>query len=273
MISVVICSIDSAKYRRMVAHYDELLRGVAHEIIGIHDARSMCEGYNRGFEASSGEILIFSHDDVEFLMTGEAFVAALDNALKDDEVAGLAGTSLLINGTWGQAGVPYIHGQIIHFLPVPQLYFVAIFDARPGVTRGACALDGLWFAVRRKVAERIRFDAATFDSFHFYDLDFTFAAYLAGFNIAVSNQFVVVHYSVGDFDVVWERYKLRFEKKYQADLFPVPLDLKPQPFLQVFTKSVDEAAAICRRCRVEPEFVADLAKQSAGLPPGVGLLV
>jgi hypothetical protein len=35
------------------------------EIIGIHDARSLADGYNRGIAQSRGEHIILSHDDIE----------------------------------------------------------------------------------------------------------------------------------------------------------------------------------------------------------------
>jgi len=54
-ISVLICSIDADKYARVTANYQRLLSGHPHEIIGIHDARSLAEGYNRAVQKSRGE--------------------------------------------------------------------------------------------------------------------------------------------------------------------------------------------------------------------------
>ena len=66
-ISVLICSIDADKYARVTANYQRLLSGHPHEIIGIHDVRSLAEGYNRAVHKSRGELLLFSHDDVEIV--------------------------------------------------------------------------------------------------------------------------------------------------------------------------------------------------------------
>ena len=46
-ISVVICSIDPRKFERVTASYRQRFAGHALEIIGVHDARSLAEGYNR----------------------------------------------------------------------------------------------------------------------------------------------------------------------------------------------------------------------------------
>jgi len=62
MISVVCCSIDPVRAAAIERHYERLL-----EIVAVGDARSLAEGYNRGVARSSGDIVILSHDDIEFL--------------------------------------------------------------------------------------------------------------------------------------------------------------------------------------------------------------
>ena len=71
-LSVIICSIDPSKFATCARHYEQLLAGRRHEIIGIHDAKSLAEGYNRGLARSTGDIIIFSHDDVLILEIGRA---------------------------------------------------------------------------------------------------------------------------------------------------------------------------------------------------------
>ena len=67
-ISIIICSADPQLFAKVCANYrPALLRSVSHEIIGIHDACSLCEGYNRGIARASGDVLVFSHDDIEIV--------------------------------------------------------------------------------------------------------------------------------------------------------------------------------------------------------------
>ena len=66
-ISVVICSIDARKFERVSENYRMLFAGRDIEIIGIHDARSLAEGYTRGIAQSRGARVILSHDDIEIL--------------------------------------------------------------------------------------------------------------------------------------------------------------------------------------------------------------
>lgn len=85
------------------------------------------------------------------------------------------------------------------------------------------ALDGLFIAVNRHVLDRCRFDEQTFDGFHLYDLDFTFSAFQAGFDVAVFRDIAVIHATAGDtpdYEAAFQRYRKRFESKYAAELSP-----------------------------------------------------
>src|SRR5436305_10032323 len=105
MISVIICSIDPVRFARVCANYRQVLGNEPHEIIGIHDAKGMCEGYNRGLAQARGDIVIFSHDDIEIL-TPE-FATRLKKHLLRFDVVGIAGTLLLVGAGWFNAGPPY----------------------------------------------------------------------------------------------------------------------------------------------------------------------
>ena len=216
MISIIICSIDDAKSARIQAHYHGLLAGYAHEIILIRDAKSLCEGYNRGFAQSSGETLIFSHDDIEIL--SDDFAARLLQHLTENDVVGVGGTSRLVGPSWFDAGQPHIHGGITHRLPAS--FRLECFGPPSSQVQ---AIDGVFMAARRKVVEAIPFDAATFDGFHLYDLDFSYRAHLAGFRIAVPWDIMILHDSMGKLDAAWQDYGARFVAKHRASL----PDLKP----------------------------------------------
>jgi GT2 family glycosyltransferase len=211
MFSIIICSIDDRKSARIQAHYRALLAGHAHEIILIRDAKSLSEGYNRGFAHSSGDTLIFSHDDIEIL--SDDFAPRLLRHLNTHDLVGVAGTTLLLGPTWINAGQPHIHGCITHRLPASFL-----FECYGPPSAKVQAIDGVFMVARRKVLEAIPFDEATFDGFHLYDLDFSYRVHLAGFSIAVPWDIMIIHDSMGNFDAVWQDYGRRFLAKHRAHL-------------------------------------------------------
>ena len=107
-VSVVICSIDPAKFARVTANYAQRLKAVDHEIVAIHDARSLSEAYNRGVARASGDAIVFSHDDVEHLRSD--FAAELLASLERVDIVGAAGTTRCVDAYWAAAGHPHVHG-------------------------------------------------------------------------------------------------------------------------------------------------------------------
>ena len=215
-LSIVICSIDSAKFAAVTANYRSLLARRPHEIIGIHDAKSLCEGYNRGAAQASGDIVVFSHDDVEILSVD--FAARLTRALAQHALVGVAGTTHFPVEGWGRPGWPYRHGQIAHRVPGGARYAVDVFGVGGAIVPGVQAVDGVFFAVRREVLDAVRFDETTFDGFHFYDIDFSYRVFRAGFEVAVSNEIAIVHHSRGHLGDEWRRYAERFMAKHATDV-------------------------------------------------------
>ncbi|MFA7240293.1 MAG: glycosyltransferase [Sulfuricellaceae bacterium] len=225
LISVIVCSIDDARLEKIRANYAARLAGENWEFIAIRDARSLCEGYNRAIRQSHGELLIFSHDDIEILSPD--FRHKLKCYLDAYDLVGVAGARRLIGTSWVQAGWPWLHGQVVH----PDAaggYKICLYGVSAPLQPDIQALDGLFFACRREVAEKIGFDENTFDGFHFYDLDFSYSAFRAGFRLGVCNDIVLLHDSEGHYDEAWNRYAERFLAKHSAalDRSPPAQDLR-----------------------------------------------
>ncbi len=220
MISIVICSINPEKFAAVSQNYAARMGSEPYEIIGIHDARSLSEGYNRGIAQSCGDIVIFCHDDIEILVPD--FPALLRSRLQQFDVIGCAGTTCLINSAWIIAGDPYVHGVVAYPVadawPSDRFNLMVWGSLKSTVVTDIQAMDGFFFAVNRRVLDTVRFDEQNFDGFHVYDTDFTFAAYLAGFKLAVCKDIVIAHQSGGNFGEEYLGYSARFTEKYQDHL-------------------------------------------------------
>lgn len=218
-ISVIICSIDASKFARISECYGRLLNDHPYEIIGIHDAKSLAEGYNRGLERSNGNVIIFSHDDI--LVIERDFPRKLQSYLTDYDILGFAGASRVVNGSWVAAGFPYVHGVVAHAFPKQPSIKLNVFGVQHWpVIPNIKLLDGLCIISTREAAETIRFDPNLFDGFHLYDLDFSFRAHLAGYRLGVICDMPIIHESGGQFDQTYVHYANRFCRKYEAYFDP-----------------------------------------------------
>ena len=212
-ISIVVCSIHPDRLARMQASFRTALGAREHEFIVIRDARSLAEGHNRGLAAARHPLVAFSHDDVE-LLSPHPF-EALDAALASCDVVGLVGTTRLTGPTWAWSGHPHLFGTVAYPRPGESSpWKAAVYSLATGAIAGMQALDGLFFAARREAARSVGFDAATFDGFHFYDLDFTYRAHRAGLAVAITTRVLALHASTGSYDERWQGYAERFSAKF-----------------------------------------------------------
>ena len=214
MISVVVCSVDDAKFAAVSATYAAGMGDEPYEIVRIRDARSLSEGYNRGLRAARGDIVVFSHDDIEILSTDLGATLRRHAACWD--VVGVAGTTRMSAMFWAASGIRHARGVVSH--RDPEGYTVEFFGAPEEVNGGIQGMDGVFIAARREVAERIGFDEATFDGWHGYDADFTFRCHRAGFRLAVCLDIRIVHFSRGTLDEAWRLYGERFALKHAHHL-------------------------------------------------------
>lgn len=247
MISIIICSTDPEKFSAITQNYTDLMGGEPFEIVGIHDAKSFSEGYNRGVKKSLGDILIFSRDDVEILSPD--FVTRLKGHLENFDIVGLAGTDWVIDGCWVSAGVPYLYGQVAH--QDEDIYAVSFYDFGEVAYHGKTAEDGikmlagLFFAVRQPVVQQVLFDENNFDGFDYYDSDFTYSAFLAGFSLAVCNDIAVIHYSKKLINEDLEHYyNQRFTDKHVSTL-SAPEPYSVSPYFQVARCANKEGVLEC----------------------------
>lgn len=219
--SVIVCSIEAIKFARIYQCYCHLLSGYPHEIIGIHDAASLAEAYNRGIAQSTGDILIFSHDDI--LILDPDFANKLVQRLENLDILGFVGTDQLITATWFGAGQPHLHGVVAHGKPGNPHLTLDVYGVHDWpVAKNIQAVDGFCMVATRSAAQAVGFDATTFDGFHLYDLDFSYSAYLAGYRLGVCCDIPIIHESAGNFGHQHLQYAERFVLKHVERLGHTP---------------------------------------------------
>lgn len=262
-VSVIVCSITPARFDKVRMNYQRLLTGVNHEIIGIHDARSLCEGYNRGARQARGNVLVFSHDDVEII--SEDFAAQLLAALDEHDLVGVIGSTRAHGAAWIFGDWPALHGQV--GMPAGDGAFtVTAYRLDGALTEGIQAVDGLFMAARRQVVEAVPFDEATFDGWHLYDMDFSFRAHLAGFRCATLNTLLIAHESLGNPGADWRKYATRFLDKHRGAVGG-DIDLAPPAITSVSIRSADEWRCLTAYMTAQRVARDGTPVAAAALPP------
>ena len=208
--SVVICSINPEKYARIEKRYRELIPDAQLQLIGIHDALGLAEAYNRGIKQSFGQILIFSHDDIEIL--NDDFASVVTKHLACFDAVGVAGTTLLNGPSIGWSGHRHARGWVTH-ITKSKKYSVGVNGLSMQHAAGAQALDGVFLAVRGNVARKCQFDERA-QGFHFYDVEFSYALYKQGYSVAVVSDVRLVHESSGNFDSSWQASAANFLQRH-----------------------------------------------------------
>ncbi|MDR1462736.1 MAG: glycosyltransferase family protein [Azoarcus sp.] len=216
--SIVICSINPLKFAEVSEMYESLLANFHFEIIGIRDARSLAEGYNRGLRQARGDIVIFSHDDI--LILDPNFAQKISARLQDFDILGFAGTRYLESEYWWKMDIPWASGAIANTHGDSINLSVWNTDPWP-VVDGIQAIDGLCIMARQETAREIGFDATVFDGFHLYDLDFSFSAWRASKKLGVCCDIPIIHASFGNFGEIHQKYARLFRAKHQNAL-PCP---------------------------------------------------
>lgn len=222
--SVVIPSVNDEKFKNVFECYRVALAGEDFEVIRVSDATSLADAYQRGAEKARGSIIVFSHDDAAPM---RPVGARIRQHLRSVDIVAGAGSDRLDGPAWFTAGPPHVFGQVLNRVPgQPQLH-LTVYGVPAALVEGIQVFDGFWFAVNRRVLDRVKFDAEMCDGFHMYDVDFSFRAYQAGVSIGVATDLSLCHASTGGYqDPKWKP----LADKWLAKFGPSIAQHKPRQF-------------------------------------------
>ena len=196
---MIICSIDSSKYTRAARMYERLLRSTDFEIIGIHDASGLAEGYNRGLSQSHGDLRFSSPTTMSNSFVPDFFSTGFKGTWLTVTCSAWQARGRLTSPDWLLPGLPYAYGQMAYpnFQNTGQ-FAVVMWSVPARRIDRVQAMDGVFLCARRSVAQQVLFDQTNFPGFHLYDSDFTYRAFLAGHKLSIAADLYPLHESGGD---------------------------------------------------------------------------
>jgi GT2 family glycosyltransferase len=186
---------------------------------------SLSEVYNKALADAKHDIIVFSHDDIQF-ETDNWGKKILKHFERQSQYAILtiAGTTDLLSGQWWQEQHKMI-GIVNHQhegRKWTSKYSANLGDQIVDVVVG----DGLFFAVQKNKL-KTGFDEE-FNGFHFYDIPFFASNFIQGAKIGNIFDIRVTHLSIGMTNQQWADNKALFEQKYGKNL---PLTTAPSSLL------------------------------------------
>lgn len=208
----------------MASHKFELLPQIG--------APSMAAGFNEGFAQAKGDIVVATHADAYTMMP--SFATRVEDYLKKCDAISCAGADIILDAIWKTPGLGHNYGQVLHILDEPpvveyenpvtkvkesrpggKLLSLAVFGVPARLIPGIVVSDGFLNIYKRKVLEKIKWDARTFDGWHLYDMDHSLRVG-ENFDQRVATDLYPLHCptSKGYSDPSWEEAAVKFSRKY-----------------------------------------------------------
>ncbi|MCF0040918.1 glycosyltransferase [Dyadobacter fanqingshengii] len=231
MISVIICSANSEELQSVRENIDQTI-GVAYEIIAFDNGnaeKGICELYNQGAERAKFDNLVFMHEDIE--MKTEHWGAKVLEVFAAHPNLGLMGIAgggykSVVPSSWYNADLEVNGGfycnLIQGFKYSGREAFLDYRNAKNEKLTKVASIDGCWMATKKKIALANSFDQDLLKHFHAYDIDFSLAVGRQ-YDVAVTYEVLLSHFSEGNFSHNWEDEILKVHKKWSAVL-PVNAD-------------------------------------------------
>lgn len=216
VISIVICSQEEKITEVMEQNISNTI-GVPYEIIYIYNEQNMYsifEAYNLGVEKARGHVICFMHNDIEYLSDnwGEEVEKVL--SMPNVGACAVAGANYMrrtpsyypIGGCYNVMNiVQSTKSEDIEWRTYTNLTEMAVFD-------------GLWFCIKRKCFDQVRFDSQRYDGFHFYDIDMATQLVVNNYRIIGLPSVKIRHKSGGCTNTSWLVNSFKYAKKWEDSL-------------------------------------------------------
>ena len=164
------------------------------------------------------EIIVFCHDDIDFLKKGwDDEIYRLFKEHKDYGIIGVAGSAEFdANAAWWNYRRKY--GQVLHRHD-GKSWLTAFSPLLDHDLEEVCVIDGLFMAINRNRISK-NFDKEL-PGFDFYDIDFCLANFIDGkTKIGVTTNIRIAHNSIGELSQGWHENRLIINNKYN-DYYPI----------------------------------------------------
>lgn len=211
MFSLIICSRDASISKRLEENLKKTIQA-EYELIVIDNSLnqlSIFEAYNIGINRSTGEILVFLHDDVLFQTLGwgpivqELFESNLNMGL-----LGIAGSPIKT-----KMPSPWWEGpnciRIVQHYNNNKVSEDKNYGFENKIIVEVAAIDGVLMIMKHD--DNMKFDE-NLGGYHNYDMDLSIKYFKLNKKVFVTSQIVIEHFSAGTMNNDWYKSTSKFHK-------------------------------------------------------------
>ena len=232
MLSIVICSKNQELCAQLVANINQTI-GIPFDLEISTGADSITEAYESGLQKIAGEVCLFLHEDVIF--QSQNWGKYLLDHFKSDPSLGLIGlagakTHTFVPSAWWDCSES---DKVIRILQHNHTGQLDNLDQGFSLAKleEVAVIDGVFMALRKDTGAH--FDH-TLTGFHGYDLDLSLAVQVKGYKVAVIQDVVLEHFSLGNLHIGWLKALLHVHRKYKHILPLAKGDSKPSLFQEIW---------------------------------------
>jgi hypothetical protein len=222
IITVVIATKHTVEEKKEFLENIQVTCGAKMKIIyALNDGLTpLSQIYQSALSQAETEIIIFMHDDIEFLKNnwGKEIIRMF-NEHQDYGIIGVAGSAEFdANAAWWNYSK--IYGQVLHRND-GKSWLTAFSPLFKHDLEEVCVIDGLFMAVNKNRITQT-FDTNILD-FHMYDIDLCLANFLDGkTKVGVTTKIRIAHNSIGALDDKWYINRNYINSKYNNN-YPISI--------------------------------------------------
>jgi hypothetical protein len=220
MISIIICSRNETLFGKLQGSIKNTIGDIEHEVIKIDNLtlkESITKVYNRGIAIAKYEFLLFVHEDVVFhTQNWGSILTSIFNQNANIGLLGIAGTkykSKYPSAFWHTSKDMLYFNLIQHYLhKEPSVFKIGFKDIS---IEKVVAVDGVFLALRNST--NVKFNEEI-QGFHSYDIGISIDVLEKQYDVAVTNQILIEHFSIGNTNLDFVNGNIKFHKLYKNKL-------------------------------------------------------
>lgn len=220
MISIISCSRNETLFKNLEESIKNTIGDVEHELIKMDNLKlneAITKVYNKGIAIAKYDCVLFVHEDVIFhTQNWGSILITIFNQNPNIGLIGIAGAkykSKFPSAFWHTDPKLLYFNLIQHYkTKKPEIFKIGFKEAN---LEQVVAIDGVFLALRKST--KVKFNEEI-KGFHCYDLGISTDVLESNYQVAVTDQILIEHFSIGNTNLEFVKGLIDFHRLYKKKL-------------------------------------------------------